>query len=151
MEQHIPVLLFESIDMLNIKPTGIYVDCTLGRGGHSSEILKKLTTGKLFSIDQDPTAIKEGKAKLAEISKNFDILEGNFLNLAALLSIRGVFAVDGILYDLGVSSPQFDVPERGFSYRFDGPLDMRMDPVNNLLTASIVVNEYSEEELKKIL
>ncbi|WP_027063361.1 16S rRNA (cytosine(1402)-N(4))-methyltransferase RsmH [Mesoplasma seiffertii] len=150
MEQHIPVLLAESIEMLNIKPTGIYVDCTLGRGGHSSEILKRLTSGKLYSIDQDPTAIEEGKARLTAISNNFEILEGNFLNLEALLSIKGVFEVDGILYDLGVSSPQFDVPERGFSYRFDGPLDMRMDPVNNLLTAAKVVNEYSEEDLKKI-
>ncbi|AUF83473.1 16S rRNA (cytosine(1402)-N(4))-methyltransferase RsmH [Mesoplasma syrphidae] len=151
MEQHIPVLLFESVDMLNIKPNGIYVDCTLGRGGHSSEILKRLTTGKLYSIDQDPTAIKEGKAKLSNISNNFHILEGNFLNIAALLSIKGIFKVDGILYDLGASSPQFDVPERGFSYRFDGPLDMRMDTINNSLTAAKVVNEYSEEELKKIL
>ncbi|WP_026389546.1 16S rRNA (cytosine(1402)-N(4))-methyltransferase RsmH [[Acholeplasma] multilocale] len=150
MEQHIPVLLNESIEMLNVKPDGIYVDCTLGRGGHSSEILKKLTSGKLYSIDQDPTAIKEGTEKLSKISNNFEILEGNFLNISALLSLKGVFAVDGILYDLGVSSPQFDVPERGFSYRFDGPLDMRMDTVNNSLTAHTIVNEYSEEDLKKI-
>ncbi|ATZ18654.1 16S rRNA (cytosine1402-N4)-methyltransferase [Williamsoniiplasma somnilux] len=148
---HVPVLLTESIKLLNIKPGGIYVDCTLGRGGHSSEILKKLSTGKLFAIDQDPTAIKEGKEVLTKISPNFEILEGNFLNISALLAIKNVFKVDGILYDLGVSSPQLDVGARGFSYRFDGPLDMRMDPINNPLTAAKVINTYHPNDLVKIL
>ncbi|WP_031543100.1 16S rRNA (cytosine(1402)-N(4))-methyltransferase RsmH [Mesoplasma photuris] len=151
MEKHIPVLLHESIELLNIKPDGIYVDCTLGRGGHSSEILKQLTSGKLYAIDQDPTAIIEGREKLNKISNNFEILEGNFLNIQALLALKGVFEVDGILYDLGVSSPQFDVPERGFSYRFDGPLDMRMDTINNQLSAHEVVNTYSYEQIRDIL
>ncbi|AAT75753.1 cell membrane substrate S-adenosyl-methyltransferase [Mesoplasma florum L1] len=151
MEKHIPVLLKESIEYLNIKENGIYVDCTLGRAGHSSEILKKLKDGKLFSIDQDETAILEGTEKLTKISNNFKILEGNFVNISAMLAMQGIFEVDGILYDLGVSSPQFDVAERGFSYRFDGPLDMRMDRANNSLTAHKIVNEYTQEELEQIL
>lgn len=150
MDKHISVLLNESIKMLNIKPNGIYVDCTFGRGGHSSEILKQLTSGKLYAIDQDQTAIAEGNEKLAKISNNFEILAGNFLNISALLALKGVFKVDGILYDLGVSSPQFDVGERGFSYRFDGPLDMRMDQINNPLTAAKVVNSYTEGDLTRI-
>ncbi|ASZ09166.1 16S rRNA (cytosine(1402)-N(4))-methyltransferase RsmH [Mesoplasma chauliocola] len=151
MEKHVPVLLEESIKYLNIKPDGIYVDCTLGRAGHSSEILKRLKQGKLFSIDQDETAIIEGTEKLSKVSDNFKILRGNFANISAMLAIEGIFGVDGILYDLGVSSPQFDVAERGFSYRFDGPLDMRMDRTNNSLTAHEIVNNYSHTEIEKIL
>ncbi|ATZ18079.1 16S rRNA (cytosine(1402)-N(4))-methyltransferase RsmH [Mesoplasma melaleucae] len=151
MEKHIPVLLNESIKYLNIKENGIYVDCTLGRAGHSSLILRKLKNGKLFSIDQDETAILEGTEKLKQIGSNFKILEGNFINISAMLAMQGIFKVDGILYDLGVSSPQFDVAERGFSYRYDGPLDMRMDRTNNSLTAYKIVNDYSQEELEQIL
>lgn len=151
MEKHIPVLLNESIEYLNIKKNGIYVDCTLGRAGHSSQILSKLEDGKLFSIDQDETAILEGTEKLKQIKNNFKILEGNFINISAMLAMQKIFKVDGILYDLGVSSPQFDVAERGFSYRFDGPLDMRMDRANNHLTAHNIVNEYSQEKLEQIL
>ncbi|AVP49019.1 16S rRNA (cytosine(1402)-N(4))-methyltransferase RsmH [Williamsoniiplasma luminosum] len=150
MEKHTPVLLAESIKYLNLQPNGIYVDCTLGRGGHSSEILKHLDNGVLYAIDQDPTAIAESQTKLAATLKNFHILNGNFSNIASLLALKNVFQVDGILYDLGVSSPQFDVGERGFSYRFDGPLDMRMDTVHNQLTAEKVINQKSEEELCQI-
>lgn len=151
MNKHTPVLLKESIDYLNIKSNGIYVDCTLGRAGHSSEILKYLTNGKLFCIDQDLTAIEEGRSRLLKINNNFQILTGNFKDIAMMLALNNTFSVDGILYDLGVSSPQFDVPERGFSYRFDGPLDMRMDTFNNLLTAEIIINTYSQDQLENIL
>ncbi|PPE04492.1 16S rRNA (cytosine1402-N4)-methyltransferase [Entomoplasma ellychniae] len=151
MNKHIPVLLKESIDYLNIKKDGVYVDCTLGRGGHSSEILKKLTSGMLYCIDQDVTAIEEGKNKLSKISSRFKILESNFKDIAMMLALNNVLKVDGILYDLGVSSPQFDIPERGFSYRFNGPLDMRMDIVNNPVTAETILNTYSQEDLEKIL
>ncbi|ATZ20058.1 16S rRNA (cytosine(1402)-N(4))-methyltransferase RsmH [Mesoplasma lactucae] len=149
--EHISVLLQESIDNLNINPDGIYVDCTLGRGGHSSEILKRLSDkGLLISIDRDDEAIEKSQKRLSEIKPNFKIIKGNFDNLKALLAIEGIFEVDGILYDLGVSSPQFDEDNRGFSYRFDGPLDMRMDQSQDL-TAEKVVNTYDEKELANII
>ncbi|WP_434328908.1 16S rRNA (cytosine(1402)-N(4))-methyltransferase RsmH [Mycoplasma capricolum subsp. capricolum] len=152
MDKHIPVLLDESIKYLNIKPNGIYVDCTLGRAGHASEILKRLNqNGFLYAIDQDKTAIDQAKEKLEKISNNFFLIQGNFSNLSALLAINHIFSVDGILYDLGVSSPQLDIGSRGFSYRIDGPLDMRMDITNNNLTADIIINQYSETQIEDIL
>ncbi len=152
MEQytHFSVLLNESIEGLNIKSDKIYVDCTLGGGGHSSEILKRLEKGHLYAFDQDDYAIFRADKRLSEISNNYTIIKDNFCNIKAALNDIGIDKVDGILYDLGVSSFQLDIPERGFSYRFDGPLDMRMDQ-NNPLTAYNVVNEYSEKELKRIL
>lgn len=146
---HFSVLLNESIEALNIKEDGIYVDCTLGGGGHSSKILEKLTTGKLYCFDQDEYAIKVATEKLSKISDNFEIIYSNFVNIKSSLNELGIEKVDGILYDLGVSSFQLDMGERGFSYNSDALLDMRMDQ-NAYLTAKIVVNEYSLEELTKI-
>ena len=125
--KHVTVLLEEGIEGLNIKPDGIYVDATLGGGGHSSLILSKLTTGHLYAFDQDDFAINKAKEGLNAISNNFTIIKANFVELEKELALRGVLAIDGIIYDLGVSSFQFDDPERGFSYRYDAYLDMRMD------------------------
>lgn len=147
---HISVLLNESVDGLNIKENGIYVDCTLGGGGHSSEILKRLTTGKLYCFDQDVNAIQAAEKKMLEIGDNFEIINSNFKNIKHELNERGVECVDGVIFDLGVSSPQFDIPERGFSYRFDATLDMRMDQSSEL-TAYDVINTYEYKELFKIL
>ena len=144
MSKHITVLLNEAVDLLNIKPDGIYVDGTLGRGGHTKKILERLTTGKLYCFDLDEEAIKESKENLKEY-KNVEFIHDNYKNMN-----KYVEKADGILLDLGVSSPQFDEADRGFSYRFDGPLDMRMD-LNNPLTAEKVVNTYSEEDLARIL
>lgn len=148
--KHISVLLNESIDALSIKKNGIYIDATLGGGGHSSLILSKLDQGHLFSFDQDEYAIKVAKTRLEKISNNFTIIESNFANIVSEMKKQGINKVDGIMYDLGVSSFQLDIPERGFSYRFDGPLDMRMNQ-DASLSAYNVVNEYSETELKRIL
>lgn len=144
MEYHQPVLLKECIDGLNINPAGVYVDVTYGGGGHSKEILKHLTTGKLYAFDQDDDAIKNkvSDERLVLIKQNFRFLK-NFLKLYNALP------VDGILADLGVSSHQFDEADRGFSTRFDAKLDMRMDR-GAKLTAAEVLNTYSEEELKRI-
>ena len=149
MGKHIPVLLNESIEGLNIKADGIYVDCTLGGGGHSSAILAKLTTGHLYSFDQDQYAIKVAEERLKEVGSNFTIINSNFEHIKSELLSRGITSVDGILYDLGVSSFQFDIPSRGFSYNYDAYLDMRMNQAT--LDAYYVVNNYSEEELRKIL
>ncbi|MBQ9841051.1 MAG: 16S rRNA (cytosine(1402)-N(4))-methyltransferase RsmH [Erysipelotrichaceae bacterium] len=148
--KHYSVLLNETIEQLNIKPDGIYVDGTLGRGGHSSLILSKLTTGHLYCFDLDEQAIEESRGRLESISSNFTIIHSNFENMSDELLKFGVEKVDGIVLDLGVSSPQFDQADRGFSYRMDGPLDMRMDQSQEL-TAEIIVNEYSYEELVRIL
>ena len=147
---HYSVLLKESIDMLNIKPDGIYVDCTLGGGGHSLEILKKLTTGHLYAFDQDKYAIEKARLRLKDHLDKLTIINTNFANILPALNDLGVEHVDGIIYDLGVSSFQFDIPERGFSYRFDGPLDMRMNQ-DDSLSAYDIINNYSENELKRIL
>lgn len=147
--KHFSVLLNESIEALHIKPDGIYVDCTLGGGGHSSKILEKLTTGKLYCFDQDEYAIGVAREKLSKINNNFEIIYSNFVNIKSCLNELGVEKVDGILYDLGVSSFQLDMGERGFSYNSDALLDMRMDQNANL-TARDVVNEYSQDELTKI-
>lgn len=147
---HDSVLLKEAIEGLNINPKGIYVDCTLGGGGHSSEILKKLSTGFLYAFDQDITAINASSKKLAEISNRFEIIKSNFVNLKKELNKRNIDKVQGILFDLGVSSPQFGTKERGFSYKFDAKLDMRMD-LSQDLSAYDIVNTYSFNDLYRII
>ena len=149
-EKHISVLLNEVIDALNINPYGIYVDCTLGGGGHSNEILSRLTTGHLYGVDEDPFAICKASLRLKQYMDKFTPIASNFSNCREELNNRDITKVDGILFDLGVSSFQFDKPERGFSYRMDGPLDMRMDTTQSLC-AKDVVNTYSEQELRRIL
>ena len=146
MEEHVSVLLNEAIDALNIKKDGIYVDLTLGRGGHSSKILEKLTTGKLYCFDQDKEAIEQSRPRLEKISSNFEIIKSNFRNFKEELEKRGISKVDGILMDLGVSSPQFDNEERGFSYKGSARLDTRMDQEQSL-DAYEVINTYSLNEL----
>lgn len=150
MGKHIPVLLNETITGLNIKPDGIYVDLTLGRGGHSGEILKKLQKGHLYGVDQDETAIEESRRYLETISNNFTLIHKNFSFLDQIMEENQIEYADGILMDLGVSSPQFDEGDRGFSYREDARLDMRMDQ-RNPLTAYDIVNTYSLDEIFKIL
>lgn len=146
---HYSVLLEESIEALKINKDGIYVDCTLGGGGHSSKILTNLTNGHLYAFDQDEMAIEIAKSRLVKINQRFTIINQNFENIVDSLGEYGITEVDGILYDLGVSSFQFDLPERGFSYRFDARLDMRMD-LRKEIDAYYVVNNYSESELVKI-
>lgn len=147
---HISVLLNESIQQLNIKKNGVYVDCTLGGGGHSSEILKRIPNGHLYAFDQDSFAINTADEKLKKIASNYTLINENFVNIKVALEEENVHCVDGILYDLGVSSFQLDIPERGFSYRFGGPLDMRMDQTAEL-DAYTVVNTYDEKSLVRIL
>jgi len=147
---HISVLLNESIQQLNIKKNGVYIDCTLGGGGHSSEILKRIPNGHLYAFDQDSFAINTADEKLKKIASNYTLINENFVNIKVALEEENVYGVDGILYDLGVSSFQLDIPERGFSYRFDGPLDMRMDQTAEL-DAYTVVNTYDEKSLVRIL
>lgn len=147
---HKTVLLNEAIDNLNLKEDGIYVDCTLGFGGHSGLILKRVKRGFLFAFDQDDMAISYSKDKLSEIGDNFEIIKSNFANLREELGIRGIKEVDGIVFDLGVSSPQLDTADRGFSYHNDAKLDMRMDTSKDF-SAYNVVNEYSYEELYKVI
>lgn len=147
---HRSVLLDECIDGLAIKPEGIYVDGTAGGGGHSFEIAKRLTTGKLIAIDQDAAAITAASERLAPLGERAVVVRSNFCEIASVCRELGVEQIDGLLLDLGVSSYQLDTAERGFSYQADAPLDMRMDKRRSL-TAAEVVNEYSEERLKKIL
>lgn len=146
---HKSVLLEESIEMLNIKNGGVYVDATLGFGGHSSEILKRNKKGKLFCFDQDEMAINYSKEKLSKINNNFEIIKSNFENLKEELNKRGIEKIDGILFDIGVSSVQLDMAERGFSFHNDAKLDMRMD-ISRDFSAYNVVNEYSYEDLVNI-
>ena len=146
---HISVLLNESIDGLNLKEDGIYVDSTLGYAGHSSEILKRITRGCLFAFDQDSKAIEYSREKLSSIGNNFEIINSNFVNIKEELEKRNINSVDGILFDLGVSSPQLDESDRGFSYHNDAKLDMRMNQ-NQELSAYEVVNTYPEDELANI-
>lgn len=148
MSNHISVLLNEAIDSLNIKPDGIYVDLTLGRGGHSKEILKRLPCGRLFAFDKDEEAIKESTANLKDFD-NITIIHDDFRNFKSNLESLGITKVDGILMDLGVSSPQFDDADRGFSYKEDARLDMRMDQ-RQTLDAYKIVNTYSIEDLTRI-
>jgi 16S rRNA (cytosine1402-N4)-methyltransferase len=146
---HITVLLEESVDALNVKPDGIYVDCTLGGAGHTALILSRLTTGHLYAFDQDDKAIENAKEMLKEHEGKFTIIRSNFRYIKEELLHHGVTEVDGVLFDLGVSSPQLDEAERGFSYQQDAPLDMRMDQTAPL-TANEVVNEWPFEEMMKI-
>ena len=146
---HYSVLLNESIDLLNIKANGIYVDCTLGYAGHSKEILKRLKTGKLIAFDQDMEAINYSQKELENIGTNFEIIHSNFSALKEELEKRHIDHVDGILFDLGFSSPQIDNENRGFSFMKDAKLDMRMDQENKL-SAYEVVNNYSLEKLTEI-
>ena len=148
--KHVSVLLDECIEALNIQPDGIYVDGTLGMGGHSEQIAKRLTTGLLIGIDRDETAIERAGKRLAPYGDRVKLVHGNFSDTAAILDSLGIDKVDGLLYDLGVSSPQLDEAERGFSYMQDAPLDMRMDG-SATLTAWDVVNKWPEGELKRIL
>ncbi len=150
MYKHVTVLLNEAIDYLNIKEDGIYVDCTLGGGGHSFEILKRLSTGHLYCFDQDDYAISKAMEKLDTLNKNYTIIKSNFVDIKEKLNNLGIEQIDGVLYDLGVSSFQFDIPERGFSYNYDAPLDMRMNQ-DQELTADIIVNEYTFHEIQNIL
>ena len=149
---HVTVLLNEAIDNLNVKPDGTYVDATLGGGGHSQLLASRLTTGKLWSFDQDITAINYNKEHLAtELAEGkVAFIQNNFRNLRDALAEVGVTEIDGIVYDLGVSSPQFDDGQRGFSYNYDAPLDMRMNQSQEL-TASTVVNEWDFHDLLRIL
>ena len=146
---HKSVLLDECIKYLNINDNSIIVDCTLGYGGHSSEILKRVPNGHLYSFDQDEEAIKYSDKRLAEIGSNYTIIKSNFINIKSKLNDINVNLVDGILYDLGVSSPQLDEGDRGFSFHKDAKLDMRMDQTQQL-SAYDVVNEYTFEELVRI-
>jgi 16S rRNA (cytosine1402-N4)-methyltransferase len=147
---HISVLLNECIEGLDIKPDGIYVDCTLGGAGHSLEILKRLDKGILIGIDQDINAINAAREKLKDVGKNFILVHNNFHNIGTILTELEIDKVDGILMDLGVSSHQLDVPERGFSYNHDAPLDMRMDSKGNF-SAYDIVNTYSVNDLSRII
>jgi len=144
MTYHKPVLLNESINGLNIKPDGVYVDVTFGGGGHSKEILKYLKSGKLYAFDQDSDAIRNNF-----VDSRFKLIKANFRYLKNFLKIEGVTQIDGLLADLGVSSHQFDIPDRGFSLRFDSELDMRMN-INSSVNAFSVINNYSEEELANV-
>ena len=147
---HVSVLLEECLDGLNIKPDGIYVDGTLGGAGHSSRIAQKLTTGTLIGIDRDPVALKAAGERLAPYGDRVKLVHSNFCEIAHVLQELHIDGVDGILLDLGVSSPQLDDGQRGFSYMADAPLDMRMNN-EDLLTAYEVVNSWPYEELKRIL
>ncbi len=150
MGEHIPVLLNEVIDALSIKPNGNYLDLTIGRAGHSSVILSRLNEGCLYGFDQDGEAIKESGERLSKISSHYKLYHQNFISAYETLKELGMEGkFDGILMDLGVSSPQFDEGSRGFSYRMDAPLDMRMD-TRRELTARDVVNTYSEKDLTRI-
>ena len=145
MEYHKPVLLHQCIELLQIRPEGIYVDATFGGGGHSREILKHLNTGHLYGFDQDPDA-----AANTPDDGNFTLVQSNFRHLKKMLRVYGVKEIDGLLADFGISSHQIDQPERGFSVRFEGPLDMRMNP-DKPLTAASVINEYEPARLQNIL
>ena len=146
---HRPVLLEECIQALNIRPDGVYLDGTLGRAGHSREIARRLTTGRLICVDRDQAALDAAQERLAPWRERVSLVHSNFSEIDAILDSLNLPAVDGMLFDLGVSSPQLDDASRGFSYMADAPLDMRMDQTG-VLTARTVVNEWSREELRRI-
>ena len=148
--QHRPVLLDECIEALNIKPDGIYLDGTLGRAGHSREIAKRLTTGRLICVDRDDAALEAAQTRLADWMDRVTLVHSNFCEIHTILNKLGLDGIDGMLFDLGVSSPQLDDGSRGFSYMADAPLDMRMDRSEGL-TAADVVNTWSRDEIKRIL
>lgn len=147
---HYSVLLSETIEQLHIRPDGVYVDGTLGGAGHASEVLKRLDTGRFYGFDQDDAAIAAARERLAVFGEKATVIRDNYCNAKAVLHDLGVDGVDGIVLDLGVSSYQLDTEERGFSYRYDAPLDMRMDRRQSL-TAGEIVNNYSEAELFHII
>ncbi|MCR5825489.1 MAG: 16S rRNA (cytosine(1402)-N(4))-methyltransferase RsmH [Oscillospiraceae bacterium] len=147
---HKPVLLDECLEALQIRPEGIYVDGTLGRAGHASQIVRRLTTGRLIALDRDETALAAARQRMAEQMDRVTLVHSNFSRLGEVLDALGVDAVDGMLFDLGVSSPQLDDAQRGFSYKQDAPLDMRMD-ASSPLTARTLVNTAPYEELRRIL
>ena len=150
-DYHIPVLYYETLDNLVINPDGVYIDCTLGGGSHSEGILERLSDkGLLISIDQDSNAIEYSKKRLEKFGPKWKVFKGNFENIDTIAYMAGVDKVDGILMDIGVSSKQLDDPERGFSYRYDVKLDMRMN-MEQKISAYDVVNTYSEEQLSKII
>lgn len=146
--KHIPVLFYETVDALNIKPDGIYVDCTAGGGGHSAAVAEKLTTGRLISIDQDPEAIATLQKRFEDNPK-VTVVHDNFVNIKSVLSNLGIIGVDGVMADLGVSSHQLDTDARGFSFHKDAPLDMRMSMSG--VSAKDIVNNASESELRHII
>lgn len=150
LPQHVSVMLTEAIDLLNIKPDGIYVDCTLGRAGHSKAILNKLTSGKLYAFDQDDQAITKSNEILQPFTGKYEIIKSNFIHLRTEMLQRNITKVDGILYDLGISSPQVDEDIRGFSYMKDAKLDMRMDQLQTL-SAWDIVNNYDYQQLVTII
>ena len=147
---HRSVLLWECIDALNIKPDGIYLDGTLGGAGHSSQIVQRLTTGRLIGVDRDTVALEAAKERLAPWMDRVTLVHSNFSEIASILDSLGIDKIDGMLFDLGVSSPQLDDGSRGFSYMADAPLDMRMNS-EDTLSAYDVVNTWSYEELRRIL
>lgn len=147
---HYSVLLAETVEQLHVKPDGVYVDGTLGGGGHACEICRRLVTGRLYGIDQDESAVRAAGERLRPFGDRVTILRDNYCNMREALRAEGVAGVDGIVLDLGVSSHQFDDGERGFSYRFDAPLDMRMDR-RQTLTARDIVNGYPEDALCRII
>ena len=150
-DYHIPVLYYETLDNLVINPNGIYIDCTLGGGSHSEGILERLSDkGLLISIDQDTNAIEYSKKRLEKFGSKWKVFKGNFENIDTIAYMAGVDKVDGILMDIGVSSKQLDDPDRGFSYRYDAKLDMRMN-TDQKISAYDIVNTYSEEQLSKII
>ena len=147
---HRPVLLDECIKALNIRPDGVYLDGTLGRAGHSREIVKRLNTGRLICVDRDDAALEAAKDRLADWMDKVTLVHSNFDQVDSILTELGLAGIDGMLFDLGVSSPQLDDGSRGFSYMTDAPLDMRMDRSEGL-TAAVVVNTWTQEELRRIL
>ena len=147
---HRSVLLWECIDALNIRPNGIYLDGTLGGGGHSLEICRRLTTGRLIGVDRDEVALEAAKKRLSRHARKVTLVHDNFENIALILDSLNLDKIDGMLFDLGVSSPQLDDGSRGFSYMADAPLDMRMDQGSSL-TAYDIVNNYPKDELRRIL
>jgi len=147
---HIPVLTQEVVEWLAIRPNGTYVDATAGAGGHSRAILERLTTGRVVAFDQDPWAIEIAREQLRAYEQQFTLVQGNFADLPNLLRQQELTVVDGILADLGLSQMQIDAPERGFSLRAEGPIDMRMDP-RNPLTAEEIVNRWSERDLAQLI
>ena len=150
-DYHIPVLYYETLDNLVINPDGVYIDCTLGGGSHSEGILERLSDkGLLISIDQDINAIEYSKKRLEKFGSKWKVFKGNFENIDTIAYMAGVDKVDGILMDIGVSSKQLDDPDRGFSYRYDVKLDMRMN-TDQKISAYDVVNTYTEEQLSKII
>ena len=150
MSGHHSVMLSECLEALNIRPDGIYVDGTAGMGGHSEKIAERLKTGLLISIDRDGYAIEQAGARLARFGDRVRLVRGNFRDVCAILDEQGIPAADGMLFDLGVSSPQLDESERGFSYMADAPLDMRMDQTESM-NAWLIVNRWPEEKLRRIL